>query len=219
MVIITSTVRLEHPLEDTFASLGHVRLLRAMFELPQGLPVSGREAARRAGLSHPRATAILAELRRQGLVTVRRRPRLNLFELNREHVLASRIADLFSWERSAPDEMLAFLRDRILGQSRPDKGAPVIAAVVFGSVAWGGMEPDSDIDVAVVRRRSHADRVDAMLSEVGEELSHRYGNRLAPLAASPEELPDLIRTSALWRRIADFGAPIVGSLDIGRGRA
>ena len=88
-------MRLRSPLNDLFRSRSHVRVLRALDEMPTGLPASTREIARRAGVSHPTAAAVLSSLAEQGIVTLQRLARADLFELNQSHVLVEQLHALY----------------------------------------------------------------------------------------------------------------------------
>jgi len=55
-------MRLDRPLDDLFERGSHVRVLRALHELPDGFRTSARELARRASVSHPTASRVLAAL-------------------------------------------------------------------------------------------------------------------------------------------------------------
>src|SRR6267143_318611 len=88
-------MRLDQPLNDIFASGTHVKLLRALCTLPAGVTVSARDLARRAGVSHPRASTVLTRLAQDGVATVQRLPRTDLYGLNRAHELAETVRKLF----------------------------------------------------------------------------------------------------------------------------
>ena len=160
-------MRLDNPLDDLFATGSHIRVLRALVELPDGMTVSGRDIARRAGVSQPTAAEVLHGLEDQGLLLVGRRPRAAYYRLNPEHVLAPLLSEIFVRERQTRPDLergigdgLARLRD-------------VEAAYLFGSAARGDMRPNSDIDVAV--KSGHA--VPEEIPEL-DALYRRYGNRV-----------------------------------------
>lgn len=203
-------MRLDGPLDDLFETRSHVRVLRALDQLPFGFPVSAREVARRAGVSHPTASTVLASLRDQGVVEVRRAPRADAFELNRDHAAAKRLRALFEWERKVREELVSFLRDEM--KRIPDS---ISAAILFGSAVGAEMTPASDIDIAVFCEPDTVESVTAAMQEVGEAVRRRFGNRLSVVVA-PAPLDQLLRSGRkgfrLWRRIAREGVPVIGSL-------
>lgn len=209
-------MRFDRPLDDLFASRSHVRVLRALAGSPRGLAVSGRDVARRAGISHPRAAEVLSELAAQGVVRMDRRPGAHAYQLEEQHVLAERLRGLFEWEARLYDELLSVLRTEIV---RADAG--VREAYLFGSVARGQATPRSDIDLAVVAPDRDPDDVVARLSAVEELVRRRFGNELSVLARSrPVERPARGRRVArsAWDRIAAEGRRLIPAA-AGRGRA
>lgn len=166
-------MRLVRSLNDVFASRSHVRVLRALHDLPRGAQASGREIARRAGVSHPTALQVLHSLVEQGLLVLRRSLSANSYALNDVHVLVQPIRDLFERERQIPDQLEAELVDglRRIGEVR--------TAYLFGSAARGDMRPNSDIDVAVcpLDPPDDSDELDA--------LYRRFGNRVSLIKLRP----------------------------------
>src|ERR671918_566606 len=156
-------MRLDGPLDDLFKTRTHVRVLRALDQLPFGFPVSAREVARWGGVSHPTASTVLASLRDQGVVEVRRAPRADAFELNRDHAAAERLRALFEWERKVREELVSFLRDEV--KRIPDS---ISAAILFGSAVGAEMTRASDIDIAVFCEPNTVESVTAAMQEVGE---------------------------------------------------
>src|SRR5690349_11486541 len=121
-------MRLANPLDDLLEGRSFIRILRALDGLPSGLHASVREIARRAGVSHPTASAVLERLQSQGVVRVRRSLVAHEFRLNDGHVVADHVRQLFRWERGVPDELTSFLAREIRTR------APwVRAAYLFGS--------------------------------------------------------------------------------------
>lgn len=199
-------MRLDHPFDDLFRNRSHIRLLRVLHELPDGLSVSARELGRRAEVSHPTASRTLASLVELGIVRVRRTPRVDLFELNRGHVLIERIRDLFEWESRLPDEFLAFLGREI------EQIDGISAAFVFGTAARGQMTPTSDIDLAVLCAPEQAAVVQEALEDVAEIVRSRFGSRLNFVVGTArlEQLAKPGRSGhRLWERVAQEGIPLL----------
>lgn len=199
-------MRLDHPLDDLFQGRSHVRVLRALHELPEGFGASGREVARRAGVSHPTALGVLASLVEQGVATVRRAAHADAYALNREHALVRLVAPLFEAERGMRDELLAILAERLAAVR-----LRIRAAYVFGSAARGEMLPDSDIDLAVVCAPADEDGVRTALEPVEEEVRRRFGNALNLIIGTRD--PAVLgggrgAGASLWRHVLAEGIPV-----------
>ncbi len=201
-------MRLTHALDDLFAGRSHLRILRALDELPDGLAVSAREVARRSGLSHPTASSVLASLIGPGVVVARRAPRADAFALNRRHLLVEKVSTLFEWERQVLRELLIFL-----GQEIEREALGVSAAYIFGSVILGEMTSASDIDLAViVSDPTNTNETEAAIERVADAVRDRFGNRLnIIIGASP--IDQLRRPGRhghrLWTRIVQEGIAVI----------
>lgn len=200
-------MRVRAPLDDLFRNRTHVRVLRALDGLPAGLPASTREIARRAGVSHPTAAAALASLREQGVVSVRRLARGDLFELKDSHVLVERLRALFEWERSLREELIAFLHEHIRR-----KQSLIRSAYLFGSAIRDDMEPSSDIDLAVIAAPRRAGEAIEALGEITELVRTRFGNRLNPIVGTGT-LETLCAPGRpgyrLWERVSQEGIALL----------
>lgn len=161
-------MRLDNSLDDLFATGSHVRVLRALDGLPEDLSVSGREIARRAGVSQPTAADVLRSLEGQGLLVIGRRLRAAFYRLNPDHVLTPAVRQLFARESAVRSELETAVADRVYGL----RG--VAAAYLFGSAARGDMRAQSDIDVAIQSK-------DAVPEEIGslDQVHRRFGNRVS----------------------------------------
>jgi len=201
-------MRLVNGLDDIFTGRSEVRVLRALDELPDGLAVSGRELARRSGLSHPTVSSVLAGLTEQGVVHARRALRGDAFELNRRHAVSERMRTLFDWERHLLREFVTFLEKQIR------KKAPGIsAAYLFGSAVRGEMTSASDVDLAViVSNPADASGTSAALVEIAEAVRLRFGNRL-DVSIGLSSIDELQRPRRpghrLWATVAREGIPVV----------
>src|SRR5947209_13984496 len=167
-------MRFTSPLDDAFASRGHVRVLRALDRLPEGFRASAREIARRAGLAHNRASEVLADLTAQGLADVEHIARSDLYRINRRHALFPGVHDLFARERNVGPELERFLRRRV--RALVD-GAD--EAYLFGSVARKEERVGSDIDLAVVVPPAAMAAADEALVGLAAEVRRRFGSDLS----------------------------------------
>jgi len=160
-------MRFDRPFDDVFATGSHVRVLRALVELPDGLTVSGRDIARRAGVSQPTAAEVLRALEDQGLLVVGRRPRAAYYRLNPEHMLAPLLSEIFVQERQTRSDVEGRIADGLAGMRDVEE------AYLFGSAARGDMRPNSDIDVAIKSRQAIPEEIPAL-----DALYRRFGNRV-----------------------------------------
>jgi len=157
---------------DVLAALARVE---SSFTPPQLHRVIGRHSE--AGVR--KALHRLAE---QGLVHQRSAGRADLYELNRDHLAApyvTAIALLF-------DEFLGRAQDHLMAW------APQCEyAALFGSAARGEMQPDSDLDILVVRP-AHVDADDPAWLDQLLELERAFtawtGNDARTLEWSAEEV-------------------------------
>jgi len=202
-------VRLTAALDDVLATRGHVRVLRALDALPEGLGVSARDIARRAEVAHNRASEVLSALTDIGLTRVQRAGRSDLYQLNRLHVLNRALHELFRHEAAVEVELRKFLRRRLSKLN-------VREAYIFGSVARGESRADSDIDLAVVIDEpgpTVGER--AELDELAADVRERFGGRLG-VHLGTKPLAARVRGRVgrdLWRRIAEEGIRLLPSRD------
>jgi predicted nucleotidyltransferase len=202
-------MRFDDPLDEVFASASHVRVLRALFGVPSGTGRSGRDLARRAGISHPRASQVLADLAAQGLVSIERLARTDLYRLNGQHVLATPLAELFDLEPKLKIELVA-----LVARELKDRRLPVKQARIFGSAARGNMTADSDIDLALVTSPDKVEVVQVAGEEIAETARDRFGTRLNVLVGSPS-LETLARSRqakrAVWQAIEREGIDVLAT--------
>ena len=200
-------MRFSQPLDDLFQGKSHVKVLRALANMPEGLEASTREVGRRAGVSHPTASGVLEALRQQGVVHVRRTARADEHRVNRGHALWDQIVPLLRWERQARDEVVAFVADQVA-----DRAPWVSAAYLFGSVVSGDTDPGSDIDVAVICPSARVADTEEAMEAIGERTAERFGNRVNAIVGTRpvEELARGGRSgSGLWKAIAQDGIPLI----------
>lgn len=195
-------MRFTMPLDDIFLNGSHVRVVRALYRLPRDLPASGREIARRAGMTHPTSLKALERLVDTGLVNVSRGRATDAYALNYGHLFAGRLMELFEAETSLEQELTWFLRDHLLAVT--DK---VKSATIFGSIIWGESTPTSDIDLAVSCAAGHVEEVERALDDLSDAVWKRFGNRLSPLINTRKQIP----RTGIWKRIEKEGISVIRS--------
>lgn len=130
-----------HPLERLLGSRTKIAVLRVLARV--AVPLSIRQVARQADVSHVAAAAALDELVDLGLVAAVQAGRSRVHWLERRNVLTRHLVEpLFVVEGELDDLILARLREAV--------GVPY-SAVLYGSRARGDNDPDSDFDVLVVQ--------------------------------------------------------------------
>jgi predicted nucleotidyltransferase len=144
------------------------RLLAALAKVDAELPVS--RLAVIAGVGRTRASVVLGDLARLGVVSRRQVGPTTLVRLDRENVGGEIVA------------CLGGLRQRVIirlrEQARDMEPQPV-SLVIFGSFARGTADASSDIDVLAVRpATAEPDSWSASLTRFAESAESLTGNRL-----------------------------------------
>lgn len=148
-------------------------------------PRSGREVARRAGRSVTGVQHVLDRLVEHGLVHRLEAGRSFLYTLNRRHLLAPVVEQI----AEARVELIQRLQDTV-GSWR----IPPVHASLFGSMARGDGDTDSDIDLLIVRP-AEVDADDLSWSEqvdgLAESVRAWTGNNAGIIEVSADELNEL----------------------------
>lgn len=194
-------MRLRQPLDDALATASHVKVIRALLGMPQDLTGSGREIARRAGVTHPTAMKVLRDLSSQGLVRATRSGGAQVFSLNRQNLLAGPIAELFHAEDEIVPELARWLRDAL------ERFGEIKAAYLFGSAARGDMTRESDLDLAV-RTSLPASHVDERLEPLIRAVRERVGVPVQLVVGSARSERTPAGQKRLWERIVNEGIEI-----------
>ncbi|CAN5651041.1 hypothetical protein BH23GEM8_BH23GEM8_18590 [soil metagenome] len=167
------------PLDHAIGTRAKVRLLRAL--VPLDRPVSGREAARLAGVSR-QAIRSLDELVAVGIVRRQETAGQHLYTFNGQNRLAPAIANLFDAERQRATELFERLAALVTG------AGGVSSAVVFGSAARGEAGPGSDLDLLVLGNdRESEGAIYTALVEASAALELEFGVDLSPVVITVEQ--------------------------------
>jgi predicted nucleotidyltransferase len=138
---------------------------------------------------------VLTGLAKDGVATVQRLPRTDLYGLNREHVLADVLIQVFVRESQLKFELLSFV-----GRELKRRRLPVTQARVFGSAARGDTTSTSDVDLALVSPRESIPAIEAAAQELAETIRKRFGVHLNVLVGSPT-LGALTRSGRPGRKV------------------
>jgi len=147
--------------------------------------MSEREIATVSGVSHMSINRTMNELAQMNFVHVLRTGRSHLWKINRESFAFQALLDIFQLPegRLAPPEDLKKTILSNLPLPRINK------IVLFGSIAQGTEQSDSDIDLFVqVKNRAAKLRVEPAVEKLATLCLERYGNLLAPYILTIEEV-------------------------------
>jgi predicted nucleotidyltransferase len=189
-------MRLDRALDNVLETRGHVQVLRAIVELPDGASASARDLARRAGVAHTTAARVLRSLADSRIVHAQRAGRADLYRLNQRHALAPAIKAMFAAELMVRAELLDHLTEQI---SR--SAGPVKAAYLFGSASRGETDPESDIDLALVEPSRTGERLMSALSSLSDGVRERFGSELNVIVDDGTQR----RRAPIWARIEREG--------------
>lgn len=198
----TAVVDFTHPIRAVIPGVPG-RVLAVLVETTTELSL--RTIARLARVSPAQASRVLPRLVELGLVQRREVPPSALFRLVPEHLATRPLADL------------AGARDRLLEEMKRVAGAlPVAPAgvILFGSLARGEADAQSDIDVVMVRP-ANVPRDDeewwSSLQQWSDAVRRMSGNRVEVLEIGMDEIrARLAGHQPAWRDIRRDGVVVFG---------
>jgi DNA-binding transcriptional ArsR family regulator len=199
------------PLDDLLSSRSKLRLLRRLVDGHDDL--SGRELARRAGVTWRAAELALRDLVQLAVVhrtDARGQSRYSLVE---KHALVREaVVPLFGAERVWAGAVRRGIRDAL--HSRGQGAKDIRWAGLYGSMARGNDRPDSDLDVAVVANSvAAAARVRLAMDDAGPHLAARFGRTPSVLAFTPSHWRGLIaRDAGMRRALTSEAIPLMGDI-------
>ena len=156
-------------------------LLQALARLEQ--PVTRRQLAAAAGVAPGNASAVIEELIQSGLVSETVAGRSSMVVLNRSHLAAGPVLALAGLR----GELIRRLRERL--SAWPD----LRGAWLFGSVARGDADSDSDVDLLIVVDDLQSADLHERLSRLQADVRSWTGNDLQLVEHSPSSWRKLVR--------------------------
>jgi predicted nucleotidyltransferase len=147
---------------------------------------SGREIARKVGLSAPSCHEALKKLDARGLVQFHRISNMHVYGLNGDsYLLKEAFIPLFAAEEDMPRQINALVRETLAAP--PNDG--IVSIAVFGSMARGTARLGSDLDVFIVLRRGEDVKVlEPRKEDLRKTLYQRFRLALSPYAQTLSEL-------------------------------
>jgi len=156
-------------------------LLQALARLEQ--PVTRRRLAAAAGVAPGNASAVIEELIQAGLVSETVAGRSSMVVLNRDHLAAGPVLALAGLR----GELIRRLRERL--SAWPELNG----AWLFGSVARGDADSDSDVDLLIVADDLQSIDLHERLSRLEADVRSWTGNDLQLVEHSPSSWRKLVR--------------------------
>lgn len=157
-------------------------LLQALARLEQ--PVTRRQLAAAAGVAPSNASAVIEDLIRAGLVSETVAGRSSMVALNKSHLAVGPVLALAGLR----GELIRRLRERLSLWSGLE------GAWLFGSVARGDADGESDIDLLIVANDLQASELHALLAQLQADVRSWTGNDLQLVEHTPESWRKLVRS-------------------------
>ncbi len=174
-------------------------LLQALARLEQ--PVTRRRLAAAAGVAPGNASAVIEELIQAGLVSETVAGRSSMVVLNRDHLAAGPVLALAGLR----GELIRRLRERL--SAWPELNG----AWLFGSVARGDADSDSDVDLLIVADDLQSHDLHERLSRLQADVRSWTGNDLQLVEHSPSSWRKLVRAkNPLVEQIRLDGVALAG---------
>lgn len=196
-------MRTERILEDLLGQKSKVSILRLLLREED---LTGREIARRSGLSPRAAQKTLLDLHKKGIVAKKVAGASHLFSLKKDHYVVERmLSPLFVKEQELFKALIEELMKRL-----PGKG--VLSVVVFGSTARGDSRYGSDLDVLIVTNNSASKkRIADTVREHNDEFYRKFGMPISPYVVPVGDLGRRFdKKDKLIRNIFEEGLTVWG---------
>lgn len=192
-----------HPIEAVIPG-AQGRILAVLAETTAELNL--RTIADLSGVSVAQASRVMPGLVELGVVERREAPPSSLFRLVPEHVAAAAVLSLGRSRDTVIEEM---------GRAASELPVVPLSVIVFGSFARGDADPESDIDVVMVRPAGVDEANDGWGSSVEQwksELRQLTGNRVEVLEVGSDEIGSRLQgRQAVWRDIDRDGLVVHGA--------
>lgn len=194
-------MKLHNYLEYVIGNRIAIGMLRALVRY-RGKIYTIRGLAEDAGASHPEVSKTLADLEKFGIVQIQPVGRAHQVSLNeKSYVLNKIILPMLKVEEKTLDEVISILKTH-LSKKR------ITSAAIFGSVAKGKEQVDSDLDVLVLC--DDFDYAISVISAAAEEVSLKFQTKLSHIVFSKSQFRSKGKNHPLIQSILDNHILIYG---------
>ncbi|MEY2524815.1 MAG: hypothetical protein QOJ66_3380, partial [Ilumatobacteraceae bacterium] len=174
-------------------------LLQALARLEQ--PVTRRQLAAVADVAPGNASGVIEDLIRAGLVNETVAGRSSMVALNRNHLAAGPLLTLAGLR----GELIRRLRERL------SQWLDLEGAWLFGSVARGDADGESDIDLLIVASDLQAPDLHGRLAQLQADVRSWTGNDLQLVEHTPDSWRKLVHSkNALVGQVRTDGITLAG---------
>lgn len=187
-------MRFHQPLDDILGSRIKVRILRILHRTRGQF--TGREISRLVGYSPTHTISALRDLETEGLVLSQRAGKTDLFSLNEKSSAVRGVLDpVLRWEQNLYTELASVFEEQL--------GDELVDIRLFGSVARGEEQQDSDVDLLLIVR----DNVDIESTEekgalAAIEAGIRFGLPVASFVVTASEYDKKVKSKrGFWKEI------------------
>ncbi len=197
-----ANMKLHNYLEHVIGNRITISILRTLVKY-RGKIYTIRGLAEDAKASHPEVSKILEDLEKFGIVQIQPVGRAHQISLNeKSYILNKIIKPILSAEEKTLAEVILILSN-ILGTKK------IISVAIFGSVASGKEQVDSDIDVLVIC--DDFDHAISLISKASEEISSKFQSKLSHVVFSESQFRSKEKkNNALVQSILDNHIMIYG---------
>jgi predicted nucleotidyltransferase len=189
------------PLDWVFAAPSQLAVLRALKDSAEGM--SGRAAARAAGINHQACKQALDRLEALGLVVRQGSGYTQLLRLNFEHALVEGVLlPLFKAEYDYRNKLRAAITRGLGPEAR--------TVTLFGSAARREDSAGSDVDLLLVADTAKKSHLADKAAEFGRIFTNKFGLRLSPVVYSTAEAKARYRSGdGLLKNVLEHGIDLL----------
>ncbi|MBM2852550.1 MAG: hypothetical protein HW420_1097 [Candidatus Nitrosotenuis sp.] len=172
-------MKLHKYIEQVLGNKGSISVLRTLVD-HKGRIFTIRRLAEDAGISHTEAAATVGDLEKLGIVQVQPVGKAYQISLNKKsYVLNKIIEPIFKVEQNSLQEVISILKKNLISKK-------IVSAAIFGSVARGEENEDSDIDLLIIS--NDHDLAIEIVSKIMEETSLMFHTKVSHIIFSEKQL-------------------------------
>lgn len=164
---------------------------------------TGREISRLVGYSPTHTISTLRDLESEGLVVSQRAGKTDLFGLNERSSAVEGVLDpVLRWEQNLYKELAGIFEEQL--------GKRLLEVRLFGSVARGEEQQDSDVDLLlVVRDDNDIESTEKDAASASIEAGNHFGAPVVPFVVTAGEYDKKVKSKrGFWKEIPESSIPI-----------